>query len=502
MQSPVSRYSVLVKRWFWIVLIGMGICCGATYLVSKVIPPVYQASALLIVNLDATNSSNMTSSLAAVPTYAQLVTNPTVLEPVAALHPGMTLLQLTTKLTVKPQSSTQLIEVDVQDENAQLATDLANEVSQSFIRYANAQLPGTVQILPAQKPTDPLKPKPLLNTEIAALVSLALSISLIILFEWIDDYPTSAEEIHRLLEMRLLAVLPLSSARQEGKRRFLRRKRQSGPPVPDLYALDGPLLTEKYHMLCAGLTAALSGDSGKLVLVTSALAGEGKSTVAAHLASFLAQTGKQVLLVDANLHRPVQSERFQVKGAKGLSQILARAASVNSADVSGLPTAVPHLSLLPAGYTPARPAELLQSALARTFFENLQRAPFDYVILDAPPVLPVADAQIIAASVQVVLLVVNAHKTSRRALIRAREELQKTRATVLGVVVNKSRWPDYTRELEYPDDPGRLALGDSVPLSAVHPTPSSSTPQISALQKRDERWQKTGKTAFRLKGQS
>src|ERR1700692_2166668 len=118
MQSPVSRYIVLIKRWFWIVLVGMAICCGATYLVSKLMTPVYQASAMLIVNLDMTNSSNTTSSLAAVPTYAQLVTNPTVLEPVAALHPGLTLLQLTTKLTVKPQSNTQLIEVDVQDENA------------------------------------------------------------------------------------------------------------------------------------------------------------------------------------------------------------------------------------------------------------------------------------------------------------------------------------------------------------------------------------------------
>src|SRR5882724_1239197 len=138
MQSPISRYSVLVKRWFWIVLLGMALCCGVTYVVSKWIPPVYQASALLIVNLDVTNSSNTTSSLAAVPTYAQLVTNPTVLEPVAALHPGMTLVALMAKLTVKPQSNTQLIEVDVQDENAQTATLLANEVSQSFVRYADA----------------------------------------------------------------------------------------------------------------------------------------------------------------------------------------------------------------------------------------------------------------------------------------------------------------------------------------------------------------------------
>jgi capsular exopolysaccharide synthesis family protein len=203
----------------------------------------------------------------------------------------------------------------------------------------------------------------------------------------------------------------------------------------------------------------------------------------------------------------VQAERFHLKGTKGLSQMLVRSTSINALDISGIQTSIPNLCLLPSGYTPARPAELLQSALAHTFFENLKQAPFEYVIIDAPPVLPVADAQIMASLVHAVILVVNAHKTPRRALVRAREELSKAHVAFLGVVVNKSRWPDYTRELEYPDDFEHMQGGDSAPLSSVHPPTSSSTsqaPQISARQKRDDLRQtpSIGNSAFHAKGQS
>jgi Mrp family chromosome partitioning ATPase len=143
---------------------------------------------------------------------------------------------------------------------------------------------------------------------------------------------------------------------------------------------------------------------------------------------------------------------------------------------------------------------LLQSA--RSFFEQLQHAPFDYVLVDSPPVLPVADAQIMASSVQVVILVANAHKTPRRALVRAREELLKAHATLLGVVVNKSRWPDYSRDLEYPDDLERFQLSDSASLPAALPASSLQSPQISARQKSGDLWQSNGNAALHLKGQS
>src|SRR5216684_2541393 len=163
MQSPISRYIRLAERWTWLVVLGMFICGGVTYFISKHIPPVYQASATIVLEFgtDPFHAfDNVSASLQATQTYAQLVTSPTVLEPVLANHPGMTLQQLDAMITVKPEPSTQLIDVDVQNRDPRLAMQLANEVCQSFAQLANTQLPGTVQILPAILPTDPIR-KPL-----------------------------------------------------------------------------------------------------------------------------------------------------------------------------------------------------------------------------------------------------------------------------------------------------------------------------------------------------
>lgn len=444
MHNPLGRYIVLVKRWLWVVLVGMVISCGSTYALSKLIHPVYQASAMLVVSLDASSSSNTTSSLAAVPTYAQLLTNPVVLQPVFAQHPGLTLGKLNSVMTVKPQQNTQLIELDIQDENPRAAAQLANDIGTSFVQYANAQLPGSVQLLPAQTPLDPVKPRPLLNTEIAALVSLALAITLIIIFEWMDDHLSSPEEVRTLLNTQLLAVIPLLMPEGHGLRTRFARGKQNVTDTAALESVRASERLERYHMLCAGVVAATSSDLCKVLMITSALPGEGKSSVVTHLAVALAQTGKKVLLVDANLHRPVQAERFQIKAQQGLAQLLSRTTGMLPSDFSGIPTAQANLYLLPAGLCSTRPAQLLQSDHARALFEHFKQAAFDYVLIDAPPVLPVADAQIMASQVQAVLLVVNAHTTPRRSLVRAKYELEKADAVILGAVLNRSRWWDDT----------------------------------------------------------
>lgn len=448
MQNPLSRYVMLTRRWAWLVILGIVICSGTTYFASILTRPVYQASATLVISLDTASSSSTTASLAAVPTYAQLLTNPAVLKPVVAQHPGMTLQQLSSMITVKSQSNTLLIELDVQHTNPQVAAQLANEISKSFALYADAQLPGNVQILPAQTPSDPVRPKPLQDAGMAAVVSLGLAITLIIVFEWLDDRLSHPEEV-AALGMELLTSIPLLLEKRK------RNKAKASPPP-----------TEKYHKLCVRLNAAKAQDGFKLVMVTSALPGEGKSTVAANLASSLALTGKKVLLVDANLRTPTQDHYFRVSNARGFSHAFLGRPTLAAIDLSGQETSIPNLRVLTSGRIPSRPAELLQSPLAVSLFDYFRSAPFDYVIFDAPSVLPFADAQIMASLVQTVIFVFDAHKTSRRALLRAKEELDKSAAPLLGIVLNKSRWPDY----------------EDTPQATPHqPDPRNSSPMITSV---------------------
>ena len=124
--------------------------------------------------------------------------------------------------------------------------------------------------------------------------------------------------------------------------------------------------------------------------------------------------------------------------------------------------------LLPAGRVLTRPAELLQSPLASSLFDYFKHAPFDYVIVDAPPVLTVADVQIMAPLVHTIILVCDAHKTPRRALQRVKYELSKVYATVSGVVINKSCWSDYA-------DPPRRLVGEEQAQVDISVFPSTHT---------------------------
>lgn len=485
LQGPLSRYIQLGLRWAWLLLLGIVICGGVSYIVSKVSSPTYQATATFVINVDSTSSTNATASIASVPTYAQLLTNPTILNPVLAKHKGMTLQQLSVMITVKPQTNTQLIELDVQNRDPHLAAQLANEVSQSFIVYSNSQLPGSVLVLPATVPTTPFKPQPLQNAGIGALIGLGLAITLVVIFEWIEDRLVSSEEAQELLGMDILSVIPEDHKRKSDSR-------------------NSVTVIEQYRRLAARINAAQSTRPFKLVMVTSALAGEGKSTIAANLSTFLAVAGKRVLLIDANMRHPMLDQHFQLHNRRGFSNVFLELWASPRPELYGQETKVPNLRVLTSGELPTKPAELLQSSLARSLFEHLKDAPFDFVIFDAPPLLPVADAEIMCSLVESVVLVIDASKTPRRTMTRTKRVLANTRITKLGIVLNKSSWLDAGADQGYPvatqmqEDPFLLNPA-SVPKRAaitphlttfannnegtsfVHQTSVSSSPENSSL---------------------
>ncbi len=438
LNNPLRHYAMLVKRWAWVIALGIVICGGVSYIISLLIPRVYQASAFAVLNLGSTNTSaydNTSASLAALPTYTYLLTSSAVLKPVVSEHRGLTLDQLTSMISVKPQTSTQIIELDVESTDPRQAAQLANDVSLSFAHYANTQFSSGIQIVPADVPTSPVKPRPLLNAGIGALVGLGLAIALMVVFEWIDDRPTSPEEVQENLGLDPLAIIPQLS----------RNERIKG-------AEEIPALAEGCRILCANLNATQLIKPFKLVMVTSALAGEGKSTIAANVAFFLAKTGKRVLLVDANLRHPVLDQHFQLDNHQGLSGAFMEMWLQTEVELDGQPTEVPTLQVLTAGVPPSNSAELLQSPLAHQLFDRFKASDFDYVIFDTPPLLPVADAQILASYIPITVLVIDASKTPRKVLLRAKRILDKTRTTIIGVALNKSRWSDYSDIRQYLSD--------------------------------------------------
>ncbi len=434
MQNPLSRYTMLAKRWAWLIVLGIVICGGGTYIVSKLEGPVYQASAFMVITCGPSSTSPYdctTASLEALPTYAQLLQpngsiNAEVLNPVVALHPGLTLDELNTMLTVKPQSNTQIIELDVKNGDPQLAMQLANEVSSSFAHYVNTQLTATVHIVFAQLPKTPTSLKSLPLAALGALAGLGLAVALIVIFEWIDDRPRSPEEVQREMGLAILAIFPKLSHRDRNK------------SIDEI-----PILAERCRTLCSALNVLQARKPFKLLMVTSALAEEGTSTVAANLASCLAVSGKRVLLVDANLRRPIIDQHFQLENHSGFADVLLETRAHLVVKMNAQRTAIPNLLVLTAGVAPANAADMLLSPLTEQLFDYFRKAPYDCVIFDTPPILTVADAQIMATYSEATILVMNASKTPRKAIERAKQVLSNTRTQLVGVVINNSPWPDY-----------------------------------------------------------
>lgn len=212
----------------------------------------------------------------------------------------------------------------------------------------------------------------------------------------------------------------------------------ASPPAANLITLTDPRspVSEAYRTLRTNLEFATIERELRALVVTTPGAGEGKSTVLANLAVTIAQGGRQVILVDADLRRPRQSRLFGVAEGPGLSESLLVDRALDEPPLQ--PSGVPGLSLLTAGAQPPNPAELLASPRMRALIETLKgRA--DIVLFDAPPVVPVTDAAILGARADGVLLVIRAGRTKRDQAARARTLLEQVGAHIVGTTLTNAR---------------------------------------------------------------
>jgi len=278
---------------------------------------------------------------------------------------------------------------------------------------------GGVEVLtPAEEPDAPVSPNTVANLVVGGLIGLLGGIALAFAVEYLDDSVGSKDEAERITRLPTLGVIPKAT-----------------DASVDLVTVGDPSspAAEAYRSLRTSVKFLALDASVRTILVTSAAASEGKTVTAANLATVLAQRGDRVLLVGGDLRRPRVHELFGSPQSPGLTTVLVGDATAETTTYSV--EEVPGLYVMPPGPTPPNPAELLDSNRARDLFASL-RDTFDAVVVDAPPVLPVTDAQILAASADAVLLVVAYRETSKRGLTRSMELLAQVEAPLVGVVLN------------------------------------------------------------------
>jgi polysaccharide biosynthesis transport protein len=425
--------AILAKRWMMIVsvfLIFVAIAVASILLVD----PTYRATSQLFVstqistgnvNQELSQSSNFSSDR--VKSYTQLITSPTVLDPVIAeLGLQTTATELAEDVQADVPLETVLIDITADSLSPEVAAALANAVGRNLSRViedietAGRSGPSPVRatlVTPALVPDEPHWPPVPLSVALGILVGLMAGIGLALLVEKLDTTVKTADDLAGDVAMPVLAEVSRDSRR--GAAAAIVRDDPQGSR------------SEAYRKLRTNLQFAAVDRAPKIVLVTSALPGEGKSSVAGNLALALSQVGGRVCLVDGDLRRPSVADYFNLVGEAGVSTVI-----VGRASVDDVLQPVNHgLAVITSGAIPPNPTELLTApAFAQMLGELRDR--FDTIIVDAPPVLPAADAAVLAAAVDGVIFVIRAGRTGRQQVERALSALEQVNARMLGAVLN------------------------------------------------------------------
>jgi polysaccharide biosynthesis transport protein len=311
------------------------------------------------------------------------------------------------------------------------------------IRISENQTTGNARIIqPAIVPDEPVSARKALFLISGLLLGGVLSMATALILEAKDKSIRTVEELRELLGLNLLGVIPdyQQSAKitrpDLSEHFYFRNHRQvklKADTIPKIVVQDSPYspIGAAYQMLQANLKFLSSAQGLKAIVVTSPLPQEGKSTVCANLAWTVAQLGRRVLLIDANLHHPIQHQIWQLSNQVGLSNILGGDAEPKNA----IAPVIVNLKVLPSGAIASNPITLLDSQQISLFLEKFADA-YDLIIIDAPSLNMAADALLLGKNADGILLVVRPGIIDYPSAAFAKELLEKSGQHVLGLVVN------------------------------------------------------------------
>jgi capsular exopolysaccharide synthesis family protein len=288
---------------------------------------------------------------------------------------------------------------------------------------------------PATVPTGPIKPRVLLNLTIGLILGLASGVGLAFFQEYLDKTLKTPDDVEQYLRLPSLGVLPrfgIAGANNGKDEGALLTAGSNGHGTLAPGVQTSPQSVEAFRSLRTSVLLSAS-PVPRLILVTSALPSEGKTTTAVNLGATLASLGNRVVVVDCDMRRPACHRSTGVENHPGFVQCLTGHVDLKAA-VLPVP-GVDNLSVIPCGPIPPNPAEILSSPLTADLLRNL-RTQFEYVLVDSPPLLSVADSRILATLVDAVVLVARAHATPYDVVRRARTLLYGSGARILGVALN------------------------------------------------------------------
>lgn len=335
-----------------------------------------------------------------------------------------------------------------------LYTEFLNKTKQADLQLVE-QHNNLKVVETAEVPNSPIGPQRFRTILIGFFVSLIVGVGLAFFLEYLDNTVKSVEDVERVAQLPTLAVIPSIST--VAPRVMAEKKKAEPSQTMAVTSSQGGALTgsfaaagaqgkltklvtldqlssvvEAYRMLRTSVLLSAAGNPPKTILFTSGQPGEGKTTTAINTAISLSQLGSSVLLIDADLRRPTVHRVFKMGQSQGLSTYLSRQVEI---DPLIHKLWVPNLSVLPCGPIPPNPAELISSERMRLLLKELGQK-YDHILIDSPPLINVTDPVILSTMVDGVIMVVQAGRSTRDVVRRARQELGSVGAKIFGVVLN------------------------------------------------------------------
>ncbi|MDV3354451.1 polysaccharide biosynthesis tyrosine autokinase [Dietzia sp. IN118] len=426
--------SVLRARWIVIVaatLIGGLLALGMSLLT----PPSYQAKVQFYVTVAGGDSAAAAyqGSLGAqqrVQSYAALVKSTDITQQVVdAAGADLTPTQVAGETTATADAKTVLLNVAVSNSDPQRALQLAQGFGEVLPEAINRletpdgggpALAKLTVVNPPALPTSPIAPKTEQNVAIGLVLGLLAGIGIALLINAFDRRVKSAEQLESIADKPVVGSIPFRKAedKENGAEHIVPFREGHSPAA------------ESFRRLRTNLQFLNVDNPPRVFVLTSSVATEGKSETAINLSLALAESGNRVLLIEADLRRPLVVSYMSMPDKVGLTNILSGQAEF--ADVVQ-ETRHDGVDLLACGPLPPNPSELLASDMARHLIDEL-RSKYDYVIIDSPPLLPVTDGALLARITDGALLVVRSHRTTADQVAQAVDNLAKADASLLGIV--------------------------------------------------------------------
>ncbi len=445
---------VLVNK-AWIIAIASVLCAVLAFLGTFFfVTPQYQSSVMFYVNnsdvsIGTTNvsltASDISASRGLVDTYIVILnTRETLNDVIDYAGVDRSYEQVKGMISAEAVNETEVFQVVVTSEDPVEAKKIADAIAYNLPKRITTIIDGTSTEVAdsAVVPTSPSSPSYVKNTMLGFLIGLVLVIAVIVICDLWDTSIRTEEDITQSCKHPVLAAVPDMTVRTKEAYTSKKKAYDKSQPAENGQAIligDGISFaaSEAYKLLRTKLQFSFVDEGGcRVIGISSALTGEGKSLSAVNLAYAVSQLGKRVLLIDGDMRRPSMAEKLHIRKAPGLSDYLTgQIPSDNLIQLCGMKEDERAFHVIPSGRIPPNPVELLSSARMEKMV-NLLRERYDYIILDLPPVNEVSDALAAAKLTDGMLLVVRQNYCDRAALSDAVRQFEFVGAKILGVLYN------------------------------------------------------------------